>query len=413
MAISSNGSTRSAIPGPRRRALGCAGGCLRARVCIAGSGPRAAVGNITHGCLDRFDPGVDYFPEKATVDDAGNFGVVYRRSYKVVSVKEAYRGGPPERYVLVQCGAPAPALDDDLQGAQIVRVPITSMFAASTTQLSALVDLDRLDVLTGVSRLQYLSGVEIRKRAATGQVREFAPDSVIDAELVVASRPSIFLAAGYASPPLAVIRAAGIPVVADTEWLETTALGRAEWLKYIALFLNEDGHAQRLDDAMKGRYRALSARTAALSRSSWPLVMTGRSSRGLFTIAGGQSYVAALIKDAGGRYVWADNRSAGIPSVDFEAEVRRAANADVWINGGGWPSLAAMAAEEPRYAVFKAWRRGQVWTYDRRVTPGGGNDYWSRSITHPDIVLADLVKIFHPTLVPGHLFEWYRRVPAR
>lgn len=413
MATSSHASIVRATGARRRRMLWLAGLCLFALLSAAGPGPRAAAGNVTRGCVDRFDPAVDYFPDKATVDDAVNFRVVYHRSYKVVSVKEAYPGGPPERYVLVQCGTPAPALADHLRGAQVVRVPITSLFAASTTQLSALVDLDRLDVLTGVSRLQYLSGREIRKRAATGQVREFAPESVIDAELVVASRPSIFLAAGYASPPLAVIRAAGIPVVADTEWLETTALGRAEWLKYIALFLNEDGKAQRLFAAVKDRYRALSARATALPRSSRPLVMTGGGTRGSFVIAGGRSYVAALIKDAGGRYVWAESPSTGIASVDLEAEVRQAANADIWINAGDSRSLAAMVAEEPRDAAFKAWRQGQVWTYDRRATPDGANDYWSRSSTHPDVVLADLVKIFHPALVPGHVFEWYRRVPAR
>jgi iron complex transport system substrate-binding protein len=54
-----------------------------------------------------------------------------------------------------------------------------------------------------------------------------------------------------------------------------------------------------------------------------------------------------------------------------------------------------------------------VWVYERRLTPAGGNDYWSRSITHPDLVLADLVKILHPRLAPGHAFEWYMPVPAR
>jgi iron complex transport system substrate-binding protein len=54
-----------------------------------------------------------------------------------------------------------------------------------------------------------------------------------------------------------------------------------------------------------------------------------------------------------------------------------------------------------------------VWTYERRQTPPGGNDYWSRSVTHPDIVLADLVKIFHPALGGDHSFEWYMAVPAR
>ena len=201
---------------------------------------------------------------------------------------------------------------------------------------------------------------------------------------------------GATSAALAVIRSAGMPVVANTEWLEPTALARAEWLKYMALFLNEERAAQQLYGAMKARYRALSARATARPEDESPLVMTGRSTRGDFVIAGGRSYVAALINDAGGRYAWADNTAAGSATVDLEAQIRRAGNADIWINGGGWQSLAAMLEDEPRYAEFKAYRTGQVWVYERRVTPAGGNDYWSRSVSHPDLVLADLVKIFHP-----------------
>ena len=78
--------------------------------------------------------------------------VEYRKSYKVVTVKEAYVGGPAERYVLVQCGAPAPALAGELAGAQVVTVPITSLFVFSTTHLSLLADLGRVDVLTGVAQ---------------------------------------------------------------------------------------------------------------------------------------------------------------------------------------------------------------------------------------------------------------------
>jgi len=204
-----------------------------------------------------------------------------------------------------------------------------------------------------------------------------------------------------------------VPVVANTEYLESTALARAEWIKYLALFLNEERRTQQLYAGMKGRYRALSAKATATPRDSWPLVMTGRSQRGTFVIAGGKSYVAALIADAGGRYAWADNTAAAGATIELEAQLGRAANADIWINGGGWKNLAAMLEDEPRYAEFKAYRQGQVWVYERRVTPAGGNDYWSRSVSHPDLVLADLVKIFHPSLLPDRAFEWYMQVPAR
>ena len=141
------------------------------------------------------------------------------------------------------------------------------------------------------------------------------------------------------------------------------ALARAEWLKLYG-GLPERG-AQGAD--------ALWCDEGALSvvepESDWrcpdaerPLVMTGRSTRGQFVDRGRPILRRPRsIRDAGGRYAWADDTSAASTSVDLEAQVRRAANADVWINGGGWKSLAAMLDDEPRYAAFKAYRQGQVW----------------------------------------------------
>ena len=369
--------------------------------------------NVTRGCADRFDPAKDYFPDKVTIEDAVHFRVAYHRSYKVVSVRATGPDSQAAQYVLVQCGAQAPRLEGELVGAQIVSVPISSLYSASTTHLPLLVDLQRLDVLTGVSQKKRLTGEEILKRAAGDQVREFAPLSTIDAELVVSERPGVLMTGGATSVSLAVIRGAGVPVVANHEWLEPTALARAEWLKYMALFLNEERAAERLYGEMKARYKGLRARAMAVPEDRKPTVMTGRGTRGDFVIAGGRSYVAALIQDAGGRYVWADNTAEGATTIDLEAQIRRAGDADIWINGGGWSSLAQMVKDEPRYAEFKASRTGQVWVYERRMTPAGGNDYWSRAVSHPDLLLADLVKIFHPSLVPQHEFQWYLQVPAR
>jgi iron complex transport system substrate-binding protein len=367
--------------------------------------------NITSGCLTRFDPAADYFPDKLTIEDAANFTVEYRKSYKVVAVREAYAGAPPERYVLVQCGSPPPALTGDLRATQIVTVPVTSLFAFSPTHLSLLVDLGRLDVLTGMARRDLIVDADVDARIKTGKVTEFAKvGPIIDVERVVAAKPSMLMAGGVSNAAVGVITSAGIAVVANSEWLESSALGRAEWLKYMALFLNEERKAESVYGAMKSRYQALSARAAAQPESERPLVITGRSTRGMFVIAGGRSYVAALITDAGGRYAWADNTSVGSATVDLEAQIRRGADADVWINGGGWKNLAAMLEDEPRYSAFKAYRSGRVWVYERRQQANAANDYWSRSVTHPDLVLADLVKIFHSALAGDHTFEWYMPV---
>jgi iron complex transport system substrate-binding protein len=110
-------------------------------------------------------------------------------------------------------------------------------------------------------------------------------------------------------------------------------------------------------------------------------------------------------------YVWADNKSAGVASVDLESQMERASDSDVWINGGEWPSLKAMLAEESRYRQFKPFVRGNVWLYNRLVSKNGGYDYWSRGITRPDLILGDLIKIFHPELAEDHEFVWYKQVP--
>jgi iron complex transport system substrate-binding protein len=371
---------------------------------------RPPTGNVTRGCIDTFDAAADYFPDKVAVEDAANFGVSYHRSYKIVNVHTT-REGSGERYVLLQCGAPMPSLQGELARAQVVRVPIASLYSQSTTHLWPLVDLQRLDLLTGVSTKTFLIGDGILKRASSGSVREFSPTGVIDTELVVSQRPGALMTGGSLSAELSVIRQAGIPVVANQEWLEPTALARGEWLKYIALFLNEERTAQRLYAEVKGRYRTLSARAMAVPDSRKPTVMTGRGTRGDFVIAGGRSYAAALIRDAGGRYVWSDNTATGSETIDLEAQLQRAGNAEIWINGGGWSSLAALVTDEPRYGLFKAYRHGQVWVYERAMNAAGANDYWSRAVSHPDLVLADLVKIFHTDLVPQHQFQWYLQVP--
>lgn len=251
------------------RARTCAGAVLLSGAAVAAAQtPAHRAANATAACIQHFDPAADYFPDKAVIEDAVGFSVEYRRSYKVVTVREGSPGGPPERYILLQCGAPAPPRVGDLAGAQVVPVPITSLFVFSPTHLSLLADLDRVDVLTGVARADVATDPRSEERIKAGKVVEFAKVGlVIDVERVIASKPSLFMAGGTSTAALAVLRNAGIPVVANGDWLEPTALGRAEWLKYMALFLNEERKAQAMYGGTKDRYRSLSARLRIRTRS--------------------------------------------------------------------------------------------------------------------------------------------------
>jgi iron complex transport system substrate-binding protein len=154
----------------------------------------------------------------------------------------------------------------------------------------------------------------------------------------------------------------------------------------------------------------LRQRTQSIPDSDRPRIMTGLANRGMFEIAGGRSYVATMIRDAGGLYVWAENPSSAFATIDMESQIARAFDADFWINGGDWTSLQGMLMEEKRYKEFKAFQKGNVWMYNRAVNPEGGNDYWTRGSTRPDLILADLIKIFHPELATDHELVFYKQV---
>lgn len=378
-------------------------GCSRPNGSPSATGP---------GCIDRFNPATDYFHDKTELEFAQNFSVEYHNSYKLVTVSRPSDGGARERYVLLQCGATAPVLEGDLSTAPVITIPIRSMFSAVSAHMPLLVDLGHVDVLAGVAQTRYVTTEPILDRIRQGHVTEYAPNDVIDTELVILKAPSILMSSGGYPEAYASLRKAGIAVVTNVEWQESSALARAEWLKFMALFLNEERKASEQFSKIRENYLKLKEGASHVPEKDRPRVMTGTVFRGVFDIAGGASYVARLIADAGGIYVWADNKDPGGVSVDMETQIARAANADVWINGGDWKSLKAMLAEEPRYRQFKPFERGNVWLYNRIVNDSGGYDYWARGITRPDLILGDLIKIFHPELAKDHEFVWYKQVPA-
>ena len=365
------------------------------------------------GCIDDFNPSTDYFPDKTKLEFAEKFSVEYHNSYKVVTVRRPDDGGIEEKYVLLQCGAPRPTLTNDLSNAQIITVPITSLFSAASSHMPLLVDLGHVDVLTGIGQSSYVTTEPVRERIRKGDVTEYAPNNVINTELVITKAPSILMSSGGGySEAYSGLRKAGVAVVSNVEWQESSALARAEWLKFMAVFLNEERKARAEFDTIRDRYMALKERAGHVPEKDRPRVMTGTVYRGVFEISGGDSYVARLISDAGGVYVWADNKDSGGSSVDMESQITRASNADVWINGGNWKSLKTMLSEEPRYKQFKPYKTGNVWLYNRLTNEYGGYDYWSRGVTRPDLILGDLIKIFHPDLAKDHEFVWYKQVPA-
>lgn len=361
------------------------------------------------GCVTDFQPGTDYYPDKLEVTHAANLDISYHDAYQVVEISQGDPESGAQSYVLHRCGTPVPDLAGDLAGAQVIETPVESVFTASTTHLGLIDVLERADVVTGVATTAYVSSPAVRERIAADEVVEFAPVGAVNTELVIASDPGLLLTQGMETGANAPVRAAGIPVMADAEWLETTPLGRAEWVKLFGALTGEESEATEAFTEIEQAYRD----TAALAEDSEPVsVLPNQMFEGTWNIPTGDSYAAVLMADAHMSYPWADTTGAGTQEISLEDALAKGRDAQVWLMNTNVDTLAEVRAADARYVEFDAFERGEVWTNNLAMTPEGGNDYWERGVARPDLVLADLVAIAHPDRLPDHEFTFYRKLDA-
>jgi iron complex transport system substrate-binding protein len=305
------------------------------------------------------------------------------------------------------------AFTDTAHGA--VRIPFNPKRIAvlSTTHLPYLEALGLLDRVVAVDQAKRIHNAYIIQGVQEGRIVEVGDGQGLNYERLLAAKPDVVIRSGSgsaaqdANPKLDEL---GIRHIVNVEWRETTPLGRAEWIKFFGALFGKLPKADSVFTQIEKRYAK--AKAIAQGVQQKPTVFTGRSWRGTWYVPGGQSFAAHFIADAGGQYVWADQTGSGSAPLKLEAVFARAAGADVWLNMDEFTTEAAMLQEDPRYAKFKAFAQHQLYNHNKRLNPSGGDDYWERGMLEPDVILTDLVKIFHPQLVPQHTLQYYRQLTA-
>ena len=371
--------------------------------------PPAAPPTLDEDCVLDYDEDTDYFPHKTEVQYSQGFDISYFNNYKVLEVFSPWPGSESsETYLLVQCGTPRPAGYDD---AHTIEVPIDSMVTLSTTYLPHLEILDEVETLVGVENDAWIYSEVIRNRVQEGAVQVVGGGATVDLETVLVLNPDVIIAfsmgflEGDAHP---VLRAADQTVFLNSEFREPTPLGRAEWMKATAAMLNREAVGNEYFDEAADTYNELVA--MAKDEAKKPSVFVNTPWEGVWYMAGGNSYVANYLADAGAEYVWGDDESTGALFLDFEEVLARAQDAAFWLNVGWYPDRAALVSVDSRFAEFEAYVSGNLYNPDLRTSATGASDLYEGAVMRPHQLLADLIAIFHPQLLPDHEYVYYRRL---
>jgi iron complex transport system substrate-binding protein len=379
---------------------------------LPGAAAQKAAENLTDSCVQTYDASVDYFPEKVTVDAAEGFAVEYHNNYKVVTVKTPWQGAEqPLKYVLVQCGTPAPK--DVTDATATINVPVKTIVAMSTSFFPHFVTQGVVDRLVAVDSILYTSTPDILKRFDDKKMVEIGGGSSgqdVNIEKLVDLNPDLVMTQRFDASDKSYpsIQEAGLPIVINADFLDTSPLGVAEWGKYISLYFNTEGVAEEAFKGVESRYHDLAKKVGDAKEK--PTVFAGTPYQGTWFMPGGKSYLATLIKDAGGAYLWADDPSTGSLSLSFENVYDKAADADYWVNVIFWNTLDDAKAADERFVDFNAYKQGNIYSNNARANGNGGSDYYESGYANPDVILADLAKIFHPDMLPDHDLYYYQRL---
>jgi iron complex transport system substrate-binding protein len=308
---------------------------------------------------------------------------------------------------LVPKGEVPPARDE---ATQVITVPIENIVCTSTTHIPLLDYINETEKLIGFPTTDYISSEKMRKRIDQGKVKDLGIDKGMNIEMLYTLKPSLVMVYTMTKDlgQLKKIQELGIPVVINAEYLEKHPLGRAEWIKFMALFFGKEREADSVFAEIEKEY--LTTQRLVSEVKTKPTVLSGIVYGDAWFMPGGQNYAAKLLKDAGCEYLWASDSTSGFLQLSFESVYATAKEAELWIGVGSFTKLADIKATEERYALFKPFKEQQVYSYDAREGAKGGSEFLELGYLRPDLILKDLVKIAHPELMPSYDLFFHKKL---
>lgn len=291
---------------------------------------------------------------------------------------------------------------------QVLEGDAERIVAMSSTHIAMLDAIGEVDRVVGVSGIDYISNPDIQARR--DRIGDVGYEGNINYELLLSLDPDLVLLYGVngASGMEPKLRELGIPFMYVGDYLEESPLGKAEWMVALSEVVGCRSEGEKVFAEIPVRYNALKQRVAENTLDA-PSVMLNMPYGDSWFMPSTESYAVRLIKDAGGDYIYKKNMGNASTPIDMEEAYLLASAADMWLNVGMANTLGEVKAACPKFVDTRCFLNGDVYNNNACTNAAGGNDYFESAVVHPDLLLRDLVKIFHPELVEEP-FVYYKRL---
>ena len=319
--------------------------------------------------------------------------VVRHQGYTVATLKNPWKPGKTlHQYVLVPADGELP-----MEEGTVVRTPLKRSVMFTTVHCAMLMSLGKEDCISGVADLKYIKIPWIQEQVKAGRIMDVGEGMSPVVEKIIDQRPdALFLSPFENSGGYGRLEEIGIPIIECAEYMETSPLARAEWLRFYGILFGCEAQADSLFAVVDSSYNALKnlVRSQETGNRKQPAVLVDKVTGSVWYVPGGKSTLGQLIYDAGGLYPWASDTHSGSVSLPFEAVLEKAGETDTWLfrySSDHDISYQELLSEHHGYNQFKAFRNRQVYgcNVERSL-------FYEESPFRPDWLLNDFIRILHP-----------------
>ncbi|MDT0607201.1 ABC transporter substrate-binding protein [Croceitalea rosinachiae] len=289
----------------------------------------------------------------------------------------------------------------------VISTPIQNLVVTSTTHIPALESLGGLNKLIGFPDIRYISSMPARQLINSGKIKELGSNQSLNTEMVLEMSPDAVV--GFAidnqNSTYEVLQKSGIPILYNGDWTEQTPLGKAEWIKFFGVLLGKEKEADSIFKTIASSYNQVKelARTA----KKRPTVLSGALYKDVWYLPAGKSWAAQFLADANADYLWADSEGTGSLSLSLETALEKGQDAEFWISPSQFTTYDDLINANNHYSEFEAFKNKHLFTFSATKGPTGGLLYYELAPQRPDLVLKDLVHIFHPEVLPNHVLYFF------
>ncbi len=345
--------------------------------------------------------------QSSDLEYAKGFKIIKESDYKKVIIHNPWQGAKDVNYEYLLVNKDQ-KLNENIEDFNVIRTPVERVICLSTTHIAFIDVLNETQSIVSVSGTDYVNNLKIRERIDNNEIQDVGYDNSLNYELIASLNPDLVLTfgisgqvAGYTQK----LNDLGIQTMIIAEYLETHPLGKLEWIKLISALYEKNDIAQNYFDNIVSEYNELSKVTRNINDK--PRVLLGLPWKGSWFVPGGNSFLAKMIHDAGGDYIWTENESRESLPFDMESIFVKASDADIWINTGTVNKKEDIIKLDERFKDFPPYYK-KIYNNNSQLNKSGGNNYWEQGLVEPHIVLKDMIKVFHPNLLPEHELVYYK-----